>query len=348
MSSWVTPATPGPIVGWEVPSEPQGLGVRESIGAGWRVLRAHIGTLAATAALPEIVRNLMVIPSLLIIARAWDATIQLFRDINPSTYIDDQVALQQRLQEAFRPPAELAVLSGVAGGLSIMVGILGLSVVTAATLSAVDGRRPSVAGSYRAVTAHARALIVPAVIVGVAWIAVGTPLTLTQGSFSASGAAALRAQTAVAAVAGLVGLVVTVVVIVLAVRWSLAIPAILAEDLTLRRGLSRSAELTAGIRVRIFVILLVLGIAVGFVLGAISLITAIVLGVATFSLAGGIAGYLVVTTIGGFVWLPWVAAVLSHLYRLRAGPVATPVDWPEVQPAPALDEAVIVDAPPSA
>lgn len=348
MTGWAPPPAPGPVVGWEVPSEPEGLGVRESIGAGWRVLRSNIGTLAATAALPEIVRNLLVIPSILIVARGWEAMIDLFRDFDPTPSIDDQVALQERLQVAFRPPTDLAILSGVASGLSIAVALVGLAVVTAATLSAVDGQRPSVAQAYRAVTAHAGALIVPALILGVAGILVGTPATLAQGSFGASDPAAFRTQAALAAVVGLVGLIVTIAIIVLAIRWSLAIPAILAEDLTLRRGLSRSAALTAGIRVRIFVILLVLGIVSGIVLGAISLVAGVIVGLATFSLAGGVAGYLVATTVGGLFWLPLVAGVLSHVYRLRVGPVATDLD--DGEPAEPLepDGPAVVDPAPSA
>lgn len=317
-----------------MPSEPEGLGVRESIGAGWRVLRSNFGPLAGTAALPEIVRNLLVIPSILIVARAWDAMFIVFRDFRASTTFDDQVAFQERLRAAFQPPTDLAILSGVASGLSTAVALVGLSLVTAATLAAVDGQRPSIGAAYRSVAAHAGALIGPAVILGVGAVLLTTPAWLTQGSFAFADAASVRTQAAVAAVAGLVSLIVTVAVIVLACRWSLAIPAILAEDLTFRRGLSRSAQLTAGVRVRIFLILLVLGIVFGIVFGLIALITAVIVGLATFSLSGGVAGYLVAVTIGGFVWLPLVAAVLSHVYRVRAGSPATssPPDEP-AQPA---------------
>lgn len=328
MTGWATPPAPGPVVGWELPSEPEGLGVRESIRAGWRVLRSNVGTFAGTAALPLIVTNLLVIPSILIVGRAWEAMFTIFRDFDPSSSVDDQLAFQERLQAAFRPPTDLAILSGMASGLSIAVSLIGLSLVTAATLAAVDGRRPSIAGAYRSVAAHAGALILPAVILGVCWVIVGTPLTLSQGTFPTSDPAAFRTQAALAAVLGLAGLILTIATIVLAVRWSLAIPAILAEDLTLRRGLSRSAELTAGIRVRIFVILLVLGITFGIVFGVIALITAVIVGLATFSLSGGVAGYLVASVIGGLVWLPMVAAVLSHVYRSRAGSPASP-DGPD-------------------
>lgn len=340
MTGWATPPAPGPIVGWELPSEPAGLGVRDSIRAGWRVLRSNVGPLAGTAALPEIVRNLLVIPSLLVVARAWEAMVAIFRDLDLRTYEpNDQLAMQQRLQQAFQPPTDLAILSGVASGLSIGVALVGLSLVTAATLAAVDGRRPSIAAAYRSVAAHAGALILPAVILGVAWVIVGTPLTLSQGTFPTSDPAAFRTQAALAAVLGLAGLILTIATIVFAVRWSLAIPAILAEDLTLRRGLSRSAELTAGIRLRIFVILLVLGITFGIVFGVTSLITAVIVGLVTFSLYGGIAGYLVASTVGGFVWLPLVAAVLSHVYRSRAGSPAS-MDGPEEIVEP---DAAVVD-----
>jgi glycerophosphoryl diester phosphodiesterase family protein len=324
MSGWEQPTEPDPVVGWEAPVEPAGLGIGQSIGAGWRILRAHFGTLVGTAALPEIIRNLLVVPSVLIVVRGWDAMVQIFRDTDWSDYTDEtQIAFQQRMQEAFTPPTDLAILGGVASGASITAALLGLAVVTAATLAAVDGRRPTIGGAYGAVTAHAGALIVPAVILGVGWMIVGTPLSLAQGTFYMSDPSAFRTQAAVAAVVGLLGLVLSVAIIVLVIRWSLAIPAILAEDLSLRRGLSRSAELTSGIRVRIFLIFLVLGLLVGIVFGLIALVTALVVGVATFSFTGGVAGYLIASTIGGLIWVPLGAAVLSHIYRVRAGPAAT-------------------------
>ena len=354
MTGWAAPDAPAPIVGWEAPQEPEGLGVRESIGAGWRVLRAHVGTLAATAALPEILRNLMVVPSILVVARAWQAMIDIFTTTDWSNYtIDDQTGLQQRLEDAFRPPTDLAIVSGLASGASIGIALIGWSLVTAATLAAIDGRRPTVGGAYREVGARAGALIVPAVIIGIAWALIGTPLTLSQGAIAFSDAS-MRTQAAIGAVFGLVGLIVSVAAIILGVRWSLAIPAILAEDLSLRRGLSRSAELTAGIRVRIFLIVLVLAIVIGVLFSVVALLVAAIVGLATFSLAGGIAGYLVVATIAGFFWLPMGAAVLSHIYRLRAGPaggaaveggiVPDPVGETTVVPGAGAGDAVVPDA----
>ena len=331
MSGWGPPPAPAPVVGWEMPVEPEGLGVRQSIGAGWRILRSHAGPLMGAAAIPEILRNLMVIPSLVIVARAWDAMITVFTETDWSNYDpEDQLAFQQRIQEAFQPPTDLAILSGVASGASITLALIGLAIVTAATLAAVDGRRPTVGGAYREVSAHASALIWPAVILGIGFMVVGIPLTLAQGTFVMSDAATMRTQSAIAAVLGLFGLVVSIAIIILAVRWSLAVPAILAEDLSLRRGLSRSAELTSGIRVRIFLIFLLLALLVGIVFGLISVVAALVVGVATFSFTGGVAGYLVAATIGGLVWTPLGAAVLSHVYRVRAGPPVTagPMDGP--------------------
>ena len=89
----------------------------------------------------------------------------------------------------------------------------------------------------------------------------------------------------------------------------------------------------------IFLIFLVLGFVVGLLFSAIAFVAALVVGVATLSLAGGIAGYLVVSTIGGFFWLPMGAAVLSHIYRVRAGPVGVVAADGPLEP-PALGEAV--------
>ena len=84
------------------------------------------------------------------------------------------------------------------------------------------------------------------------------------------------------------GFAVAILVIYLAVRWSLAIPAMLAEGIGLRAGLRRSSELTQGMRLRILFAILAVDLIFALVLLA-GFVIALVIGVGTTSIAVGVA-----------------------------------------------------------
>ena len=96
--------------------------------------------------------------------------------------------------------------------------------------------------SVRTVFTRGDGLVAPAIVLGMVWAVIGTPLALSESDI------ALRAggPSAGSALSSLLGLCVTVVAIYLGVRWSLAIPAIIEENLGLRAGLARGVGTDGG------------------------------------------------------------------------------------------------------
>jgi hypothetical protein len=325
MAGWVPPGggpaapapAPGPIVGWAAPSDDEGYGVGASIRAGWALARAHFVAFAAVTAVPMLIWNLLLVPLWVRTAEMFDRWIQFITHIDWARYRTDPDAFQLDMSAAFAPSTEYAVLSAVLGGAGIVVAIVGAAAVTSATLAAADGRRVSVGESFAAVAAHAGAIVLPAVVLGVAVTAIALPLGLSQTSLVSAGAS--PSGSALSVLISLVSFVVWIAIIVLGVRWSLAFQAILAEDLGLRAGLARSAALTEGIRLRVFLTIIAVGLLVAFLISLPVFIVAAFVGLATASIGPAVATYAVLATLASLVLIPLFVAILTVIYRRRAG-----------------------------
>jgi hypothetical protein len=322
--SWETPRpTPsaGPTVGWEPPGRTDSFAVMEQIRGGWRTYRAAAAALVRIALVPVAVQAILLIPVVLLSVAMIEGMIRVFGELDFGAYAADPVAFQQSFQTAIetavRPPPVLAFWSGVASGASVTLGLFSASLLTAGALAVLDGRRPSVLGSVRAVAACGDGIVAPAIVVGMAWAVIGTPLEMSQtdAAFNSSGGSA-----AIGGLLGIASFAVVVVAFVLAVRWSLAIPAILAEGLGLRAGLARSAALTAGIRIQIGLALFVAGLIFGFVAGLVAMVG----GLIGFGLGGtlqaGVVGYFVTVAIAQVLLAPILPAMLARNYRFRTAP----------------------------
>ena len=317
-----TPApSPSPTVGWEAPTKAPWFGVMEQIRGGWRTYRAAAGALIRIALVPQAIQVILLVPVVLMTAAMLDGLIRAFGAFDFSAYAADPVASQRTFQAtieaAVRPPPALAFWSGVVSGASLTLGLFNASLLTAGALAVLDGRRPSVLGSVRAVAACGDGIVAPAIVLGMAWAVIGTPLELTQtdAAFGTSGGSA-----AVGSLLGIAGFVIVIVAFVLAVRWSLAIPAILAEGLGLRAGLARSAALTAGVRVQIGLALFVAGVAFSFIVGLLALVGGLIGFGVGGTIEAGVVGYLVAVAVAGVLVAPIVPAMLARNYRLRAAP----------------------------
>lgn len=327
MSEWVPPQTDppaspeagGPVVGWAAPSEDEGLGVGATIREGWALTRAHLEGLVAVTAIPVIAWNVLLIPLWLGTAEIFERWFRFIAEIDWARYRSDTDAFERDMQAVFQPSTEFTVLTTVLGGLSLVVAFVGAAAVTSATLAAVDGRRVSVGDSYRAVANHAGALVAPAVVLGVALVVIGLPLGLSQATIATSGGE--PARSAVGALFGVLALVVWAAVIVLGIRWSLAIQAILAEDLGFRGGLARSAGLTAGARTRIGLTIVAVGLVVGFLVSIASFFLAVLIGLATASFMAGVVTYTAVLIVSSLISIPLFVAILTVIYRRRAAAV---------------------------
>jgi hypothetical protein len=332
MAGWVPPSggsatpspAPGPIVGWAAPSDDEGLGVGASIRAGWALTRAHLVAFAAVTAVPMLIWTLLLVPLWVRTAEMFDRWIQFMTHIDWARYRTDPDAFQRDMSAAFAQSTDYAVLSALFGGVGIVVAIVGAAAVTSATLAAADGRRVSIGESFAAVAAHAGAIVLPAAVLGIAVAAITLPLGLNQASFVRTGASS--GGSALNLLISLATFVVWIAVIVLGVRWSLAFQAILAEDLGLRAGLARSAALTQGIRLRIFLTIIAIGLLVGCLISLPAFILAVIVGLATASIGPAVATYTILIIVGSLVSIPLFVAILTVIYRGRGGvspPTAT-------------------------
>ena len=282
------------------------------MSGAWGLYRSAGRRLLVVAALPALVQALLALPSIAIGLGAMEGMLRLFGDF--SRVGRDAAAFQAEMQAAIRPATDLLVISGVAGGLSIAVSIFGWGAITAAAVAASEGRPVTIASAFRAVFARRSGIVIPALLVGLGW----GLLTVVQAAVTPTGPILpTPAQTALYSIFGLVVGVLTIALFMLAIVWSLALPAILVEDLGLRRGLARGAALTRGIRIRLGLAFIAVAILQGLTVGIIGGIAAIAGGLIAASLEVGVVIYLVITLIGALFWLPFLPSMLVIAYRDR-------------------------------
>jgi hypothetical protein len=302
------------VVGWATPGD-EGLGVGAAIRAGWDLTRAHLVALAAVAAIPVILANVLLIPVWLGLADQVERIVRFMSTLDFARYRTDPDALQREFQAVFQPSTQFVAVSAVLTGIVVAVAIIGSAALTRATLDAADGRPVSIGRSFGAVAAHASAIVVPAALLGVV-LAVGSA-ALNVGQTTVVAAGGTAGQAAITTLASLLGLAIWIVLIILGIRWSVVLQAILAEDLVLGAALSRSAALTAGARVRIGLTIVAVVIVTGVLFGIVASLVALVAGLLTSSIANACVAYAVVTAITGLVLVPLIVSVLTVIYRDR-------------------------------
>jgi hypothetical protein len=323
MTGWVPPPASGggePVVGWVVPSEPSGLGVGDCAREGWQITKAQLGPLVAITAIPAILLNLLYIPFWISIATMLEGIFRFWAELDISRYQYDPEALQRDMQAAMQPTQELSIIASAATGVAVVIGIVSLAALTAGTLDAAAGRTPSISGAFR-VTLGRAAVVVPAVILGIGYVVVFVPLALVQPEWVYGGA--MTGAPGLAALLSVVVLVLEAIAIYLAIRWSLYFQVVVAEDLGIRASLARAAALSSGVRVRIAVVMIVLWLLVGFVVAFVAAIPAVVLGLATQSIIAALVTGTVVLSLCALVYLPYLVAVLTYIYRRRAADTAS-------------------------
>jgi hypothetical protein len=316
MTGWVPPPASGdePVVGWVMPSEPAGLGVGDCAREGLRITKAQLGPLVAITTIPTILLNLLYIPFWISIATMLEGIFRFWAELDISRYRYDPDALQRDMQAAMQPTQELSMIASAATGVAVVIGIVSLAALTAGTLDAAAGRTPSIGGTFRVALGRA-AVVVPAVILGIGYVAVFVPLSLVQPDWVYGGA--MTGAPGLAALFSVVVLVLEVIAIYLAIRWSLYFQVVVAEDLGIRASLARAAALTLGVRVRIAVVLIVLWLLVGFVVAFVAAVPAVIVGLAAQSIIAALVTGTLVLTLCALVYLPYLVAVLTYIYRRR-------------------------------
>jgi hypothetical protein len=286
------PVPPGPVWQWAPPEEPRGPTVGGLIRGAIRLYRQAFSSLFGIALIQQAIQVVLLTPSLLIATRAANRMIELFeRTSFPQTGSYSEAAefqerFQSELQAAIVPDPGLAIWSAMSSGVGVPLALIALALFTAVGLATYAGRSDSLSDAARSVFARLTSFLVPGVLLGIGVVVISLPYGFNQTALSGSG------QTLEGARLGLLlfglSIVIAIVVVYFAIRWSLAIPAMLAEGIGVRAGLRRSSALTQGMRLRIFGAILVVGLGV-VVVELVGLVIALVIGFGTGSIPIGVA-----------------------------------------------------------
>ena len=332
MSRW-EPPTPGgeepPQTFWTQRPQRDALGPGQLIRRSIALYRTTPRRFLLVAAVPELIRDLLAVPSFVIALGFVEGMVSAFDDYlarataNPAAYRADPWAFQAELEDRLRtvlvPPPDLATLSALTGAIGIVVGLIGTSALTAIAMSMIRSRPMTVAECYRLVVARG-ALVRPILGLGIGWLVVSwLPLLLQMSpDFQAwAGVPGSPRSVLLGSLLSVFGTVIAVLIVIVAVRWALYIATVIAEPLAVGAALVRSADLSRGIRTRLALamagILLLHAISVGLV----AAVVGIAMGVSTDSVAVGFAAYLVASLIGNLLWAPVLPAMLALAYQAR-------------------------------
>lgn len=299
--------------------------------------RSSAGYYLRVAALPEVIRDLLALPGLLVTGLALERVVGVIADFwgrvaaNSEAYqgadsVALQADLQTRLQAVIGLPSEMTAVSAISDGLAVMAGLIGCAAVTAAGLAAMAGRPISVAGAFRLVAARA-GLVRSIVAIGIAWAAVSLVAVLLEGSDQLRAWAGAPGSPRLVLIDSLLGILATVGaigVIVLAIRLAMSLPASLAETLGLGAAIARGMHLGRGIQVRLGQALAGILVLHAISVGVVSTAVGFAVGLSAVSASAGVAAYLGATLIGNLLWAPVIPAVLASTYRERTGGIMTP------------------------
>jgi len=314
----VAPA--GPVWQWTPPEEPRGPSVGGLIGGAFRLYREAFSSLFGLALVQQAMQLVLWIPILVIASRAITRTIDLIEHTtfpgggSYSERLAFQEQFQAQIQAAIAPDPGLAAVNALTSGLGVPVGLVFVAVMTAVGLAACDGRSDSVSAAVRAVSARLASFVVPGVLLGLGVVILSLPYGFNQSAFSGTGRTPEGARLGL--LLSSVSILIAIVVVYFIIRWSLAIPAMLAEEIGVRAGLRRSSELTQGMRLRLFGAILVWSLAF-FVVEIVVLVIALVVGLGTESITIGVATGVVLSLAVIVSGLPIFPALTVVAYRDR-------------------------------
>jgi len=333
VSGWQEPSEPGQSprrTFWKRADESDPLRPGQLVRRAWRLYRSTPRRFLAVAVGPELIRDLLAIPSLVVAVGFVEAFAKVFGEYwaaamaDPVGYQADPTVLQNEFEAELLaivvPTPDLAAVSAVTGALGLAVGLIGTSVLTAAALAAAAGHPISIGAVFRLVAARG-ALVKPIIALALGSLAVsGVPQLLqTSSEFQAwSGEPGSPRSVLLASLFSVFAVVVFVLVVVLAVRWALYIPAVIAESLGIGPGLDRAARLSRGIRIRLGLAMVGILLLHGLSVGIVSVVIGFVVGISAGSVGVGFAAYLGTALLGNLLWAPILPAMLTVAYGTRA------------------------------
>ena len=133
---------------------------------------------------------------MLLYGRIFADEIRFFVELDYRRYVTDPEGIQRDLAAIFTVSSSEAIAIAAGGALSIIVMVIGFGAISAGTLDAAAGRKPTFAKAWDAVTDHLWTILGPAVILALAWTVLGVPLILNQGATMGGGARGRRSWAA--------------------------------------------------------------------------------------------------------------------------------------------------------
>ena len=348
MSGWEhhpTPEGPPSHSHWAQTAARDPLGPGELIRGAWRLYRSAPRRFLLVAAAPGLIQVLLTLPSLLLAFDFVRIMVDVFGDYlarvaaNPEAYRNAdstvfQAELEAQLRTVLVPDSNTLLWSALAGGVAMVVGLVGTAALTATALAAASGRPIPAAFAFRMVAARA-GLVKPILALGIGYLIVSLFPLLLQSSAEFqtwAGAPGSPRSTLIASLLSVLALVVTVAIVVLAVRWALFVPAVLVEDLGVGPGLARAARLSHGIRGRLALAIVGAIILVAIVVGVVAIGVGVVVGLAASSVELGFVAYVAAGAIGNACGAPILPAMFALAFRERAKDA---VRMPVTEDAPA-------------
>ena len=310
----------GPIVGWTVPQEEEARGGRrplgELIGDLFGTYRRRVRPILWLALVIEGLATLLTLPFIALSVaqmaeyarQLWDA----FWSFDPT----GQAWLYVQL-----PPVATDPVLGAIGGLVSIVP-LGSALLLAGAVSVLlvrpADRPPSPGDALRAVLRRWAPILLPVLVLGVGFALVSALSASLTASIDFRGGSALPRPEwlAFSLILGLAAPVLLGIAVYLAVRWAVAVPAIVVEGTGLRAGLARSTAMTRGRMVHVFLALLVVVVIytiAGWLMAVVPLVMAIVLALAGADPLLAVPAALYVA--GRVLIAPLPALLVALLYR---------------------------------
>ncbi len=293
-----------------LPDEPN---IPARLGSIWQVCKARPKPIFGLALLIQGVAGLLAAP---VLVSQLQSVGQILGSSDPSG-ANEAVAATQLLHEPLVVIGTIASLSLTYGSILLLIAALAVLV-----LSKRD-HEDTIRGALRALTGHAMDLLLlfSAVVFG-ATLFVSLEAALDSSS-AALAASAADSTDALGQAFGIELLVFVAfgVVVYAAVRWAMALPAMVLERIGLRAALSRSSELTRGRRLSVALTLLVVGLIEGIPIAVVTFGFVFLVGPGH----GLDAGFVIATLVTLVAWIataPFLPLAIVVMYRdfSAAGP----------------------------
>jgi hypothetical protein len=322
---WPTATSrPGdPILGWHMDpapgsTVPDGPPIPDRLAGVWQTFRDRLREILQLAAIFQGPAALVSVP--FAIAQTARLLDQFGGGISLPV-VTDEAGFRQ-LFETYLPTNDALTLAGTVLGPTLsFVALLALTVSLATLLLSPRDDR-TIGGALRSVARRAPAIAAPVLVlafgacmwVGLEYLWVGALDDLSP--FAPGGFGGFGRAFVLIILANLIGAVVLAYVVYLAVRWAVAFPALVVEDIGLRASLRRSSELTEQRRLKVALTLFVIAVMTGLASSAAFYVTTNLMG--TFldlSTAPGLAVSSLVTVVAIVLIAPFLPLALVLMYR---------------------------------